>query len=277
MRLCHVCLPRTALVMCLHCWRQDAGLDRLVIWDTTIFHYVPSLIFFFWVQFVSVLVILAFSLLSHRDCWFRPADCWDRDSGVLHPGNYDSPWNCILGSHLAGDPAGHFTTQLPLPALLLVTLQSLLLSLLLLLFEHLETSAVVPSFQCARCCRLERGYLHIVDFGFLILFSKLQTFITFLFLPRVCLSCQPQMPLHRTLLCSCSAHGLLFIQLTWPKSAFPISHGTPLSSLITYLVQVWTCPTVPMCQTVQLMRKQSTVLWWNQCQWSAAIPWARFK
>lgn len=127
MRLCHLCLPRTALVMCLHCWRQDAGLDRLVIWDTTVFPYVPSLIFFFWVQFVSVLVILAFSLLSHRDCWFRPADCWDRDSGVLHPGNYDSPWNCILGSHLAGDPAGHFTTQLPLPALLLVTLQSLLL------------------------------------------------------------------------------------------------------------------------------------------------------
>lgn len=246
MRWCHLCLPWTASVTCLHRWRQDAGLDRLVVWHTTIFLYVPTLISFFWVRFVSVLFILAFSLLSHRDCWFGPADRWDRDSDVLHPGNYDSPWNRILGSHLARDPAGHFTAQLPLPALLLVTLQSLLLSLLLLLFEHLETPAVVPSLQCAICCRLDRRYLHIVDFWFLILFSKLRTFITFLFLPRACLSCQPQLPLHRTLFCSCSAQGLLFIWLTWPKSAFPISHGTPPSSLITYLVQVWTCPTGPV-------------------------------
>lgn len=161
----HPCLPWMALVTCLHCWRQDAGLDRLVTWYSTILPYVPPLIFFFQVRFVPVLFMLAFSLLSDRDCWFWPADRWDCDSDILHPGNYDSPWNCVPDSHLAGNPAGHFTAQLPFPALLLVKLQSLLLSLLPLLFKHLETQAVVPSLQCARCCRLGRKYLHIVDFG----------------------------------------------------------------------------------------------------------------
>lgn len=150
MRRCHLCLPWTALVTCLHCWRQDGGLDRLVTWYSTIL-ILPPLIFFFWVRVVSVLFILSFSLLSDGDRWFWPADRWDRDSDILHLGNYDPPWNCILGSHLAGDPAGHFTAQLPLPAVLLVMLQSLLLSLLLLLFEHLETPAVDRSLQCARC------------------------------------------------------------------------------------------------------------------------------
>lgn len=161
------CLPWTASVTCSHGWRQDAGLDRLVTWYSTILPYVPPLIFFFWVRFVSVLFILAFSLLSDGDRWFWPADYWDCDSDILHPGNYDSPWNRVLGSHLAGDPAGHFAAQLPLPALLLVTLQSLLLSLLLLLFEQLETPAVVPSLLCARCCRSGRRYLYIVDLGIL--------------------------------------------------------------------------------------------------------------
>lgn len=96
-------------------------------------------------MFVSVLFILAFSLLSDRDRWFFPADHWDRDTNIFHPGNYDSPWHCLLASHLAGDPAGHFTAQLPFPGLLLVTLQSLLLLLLLLLPEHLETPTVVQS------------------------------------------------------------------------------------------------------------------------------------
>lgn len=165
MRRCHPCLPWTAAVTCLHCWRQDAGLDRLVTWYSTILPHVPPLIFFCQVRVVSILFILVFSLLSDGDRWFWPADRWDRDSDVFYPGNYDPPWNCILGSHLAGDPAGHFTAQLPLPAVLLVRLQSLLLSLLLLLFEHLETPAVVPNLQCTRCCSLGRRYLRIVDFG----------------------------------------------------------------------------------------------------------------
>ena len=225
-------------------------------WYSAILPYVPPLIFFFWLSLVSALFILAFSLLSDRDRWFWPADHWDRDSDILHPGNYDSPWNCVLGSHLAGDPAGHFTAQLPLPALLLVTLQSLLLSLLLLLFEHLETPAVVPSLQCARRCRLGRRFWHIVDFGiFISFFSELQACVNFLFLPRIYLSHQPQLALHRTLLCSCLAWGWLFIWWTWPKSAFPVSHGTPPLPPIMYSVQSWTCPTGPISRAVQLLRK----------------------
>lgn len=165
MRGCHPLLPWTVSGTCLYFWKQNAGIDRLVTWCSTILPYVTPLTFLFHVSFVSVLFILAFSLISDRDCWFWPADCWDCDSDILHAGNYDSPWNCILGSHLARDPAGHFTAQFPLPAVLLVMLQSLLLSLLLLLFKHLESLAVVWSLQCARCCRLGRRCLHIVDSG----------------------------------------------------------------------------------------------------------------
>lgn len=140
------------------CWaRQTCGLIQHIL------PYIPPLIRFFQIGFVSVLFIFALSLLSDGDRWFRSADCWNRDSDILYPGNYNSPWNCILDSHLAGDPAGHFTAQLPLSALLLVMLLSLLLSLLLLLFEHLETPAVVPRLKSGRCCRLRR-YLHIVEF-----------------------------------------------------------------------------------------------------------------
>lgn len=137
----HSCLDKPG--DSLYSWRQDAGLDRLVNWYSAILPYGPPLTFFFWARFVSVLFILAFYLLSYRDCWFWPADRWDCDTDVLHLGNYDSPWNCLLDSYLAGDPAGHFTAQLPFPALLLVTLQLLLLLLLLLEQCHSGSKSLV--------------------------------------------------------------------------------------------------------------------------------------
>lgn len=194
-----------------------------------------------------MLFIFALSLLSDRDRWFRSADCWNRDSDILYPGNYNSPWNCILDSHLAGDPAGHFTAQLPLPALLLVMLLSLLLSLLLLLFEHLETPAVVPSLQSGRCCRLRR-YLHIVEF--VICDSFLVNHIHYF-------SVSTQILLLWSATAGPSKNTALFIRLIWPKFIFPISHETPLLPLI-YSVQVWPCPQVPWAG--QYSRWESRVL-----------------
>lgn len=140
------------------CWARQTDLN----WYSTILPYAPLLTFFFWARFVSVLFILAFYLLSDRDCWFWSADRWDCDTDILHLGNYDSPWNCLLGSHLARDPAGHFTAQLPFPTLLLVTLQSLIL--LLLLLEHLETTAAAQNLECARCKLGRRScmYIHVL-------------------------------------------------------------------------------------------------------------------
>lgn len=151
-------LSDTPTLLKTKCWaRHNCGLIQHNL------PYISPLIIYFQLGFASVLFIVALSLLSDGDRWFRSADGWNCDSDILYTGNYNSPWNCILDSHLAGDPAGHFTAQLPLPALLLVMLQSLLLSLLLLVFEHLGSPAVAPSLQSRRC-RLGRRYLHVVDF-----------------------------------------------------------------------------------------------------------------
>lgn len=64
----------------------------------------------------------------------------------------------------------------------------------------------------------------------------------------------------------------LLIWLAWPKSAFPISHGTPPLPLIMYSVQAWTCLTGPMSWAVQLMRKQSTMPWWTSVPMEGSHP-----
>lgn len=113
MQRCHPCLPWAVSMTCLHCWRQDAGLDRLVTWYSALLPYVPPLIFFFGVTFVSLLFILAFSAQWRRllvltsgllGSWFRYSSPWELWFSLeLHtwfpPGRASSwPFHCQTSS-----------------------------------------------------------------------------------------------------------------------------------------------------------------------------------
>lgn len=58
---------------------------------------------------------------SDRNSGFKAKeDCGNSDSNVLHPWDHNSPWNRLLYSQLARNPASHNAAQLSLPPLLLV-------------------------------------------------------------------------------------------------------------------------------------------------------------